>query len=89
MDEALRTTLWRTITDEATVKKGSVGRRFRRRHRTAAMAIASEKSVRTAVGDIVADEAVGRRGAELETAAANEVAGLPQGLSLLWTRPHL
>ena len=53
----------RTVTDKATVKRRSVGGRFRRSHRTAAVVIASaEKSVRMAVGDFVADEAVGRRG---------------------------
>ena len=62
VNEASRTTVWRTITDEATAKRGSVGRRFRRNHRTAAVVIDSaEKSVLTAVEDVVADEATGRR----------------------------
>ena len=40
----------------------SVGRRFRHSHRMTAVVIASaEKSARTIVGDIVADEAAGRR----------------------------
>ena len=40
-------------TDEATTKRGSIGHRFRRSHRTAPVVIASaEKSVRTAVRDV-------------------------------------
>ena len=63
VDEASQATVWRTVTDEATAKKGSVGRHFRSNRRTALVVIASiEKSVRTAVGDVVADEAAGRRG---------------------------
>ena len=63
VDEASRTTVWRTVTDETTAKRGSVVRRFRRNHRTAAVAIASaEKSVCTGVGGVVANEAAGRRG---------------------------
>ena len=61
VDEASRTTVWRTVADEATTKRGSVGRRFRCSHRMAAVVIASA-AVRTAVGDGVADEAAGRRG---------------------------
>ena len=45
MDEAARMTLWRTVTDEATAGRGSVGRRFRRGHRTAAVVIASAKNL--------------------------------------------
>ena len=74
---------------EATAKRGSVGRRFRHSHRTAAVVIASaEKPLRTAVGGVVADKPRREGGAGLETAAANEVTGLPQGVSLLWTRPR-
>ena len=62
VDEASRTTVWRIVTDEATAKRGSVNRRFRRSHRTAAAVIAfAENSVRTAVRDVVADEDLGRR----------------------------
>ena len=43
VDEGARTIVWRTVTDEATAGKGSVGRRFRRSHRTTAVAIASAK----------------------------------------------
>ena len=43
-------------------KRGTLGRRFRRSHRTAAVVIDSaKKSVRTAVENAVAEEAVGRR----------------------------
>jgi len=63
MDEVSRTTVWCIVTDKTTAKRRSVGRRLRRSHRTAAVVISSaEKPVQTSLGDIVADEAAGRRG---------------------------
>ena len=63
LDEVSRTTAWRVVADEATAKRGNVGRHFRRSHRTAVVVVATaENSVRTAVRDDVADEAAGRRG---------------------------
>ena len=71
--------------NEATAKRGSVGRRFRRSHRMAAVVIASaETSVRTAAGDVVADEAVGSRGSGSGICRR----GCGRGASLLWTRPR-
>ena len=59
--EASRTTMWGT--SRTTAKRGGVGCRFRRSHRTATVVIASaEKSVWTAVGNVVAEKAAGRRG---------------------------
>ena len=80
MDEAARTTVWRTVTDEA-AGRGSGGRCFRRIHRTAALVIVSAgKSVRTAVGDVVVDEAAGKRwSGSIRTAA---------GCVALWKRPR-
>ena len=51
VDEASRTTVWRTVTDETTAKRGSVVRRFRRNHRTAAVAIASGQRGRVEKGE--------------------------------------
>ena len=57
-DEASRTTVWRTATDEAAATRGRVGRRFRRIHKTTAVVIVTRPQR--------------GRGAEPETAAANE-----------------
>ena len=78
VDEALRTTVWRTVTDEVTAKRGSVGNRFRRSHRTAAVVIASaENPCGWLWGVSSLTRLRAERGAEAETIAANEVPGLP------------
>ena len=84
VDEASQTTVWRTVTGEAMAKRENAGRRFRRSHRTAAEKIRADGLW----GMSSPMRPRGGRGAEAKTTAANEVTGLPQGASLLWTRPR-
>ena len=84
MDEASRTTMWRTVIDEATAKRGIVGHRFRRSHKTAAV----ENLCGQVWGMSSPTRPLGEGGVEPETAVANEDTGLPQGVSLLWRRPR-
>ena len=89
VDEAPRTTMWRTVTDEATTKRRSGGRRFRRSHRTAAVIIASAGNLcGRPRGRSSPSRPRRERRVEPEIAAANEVTGLPLGVSFLWTRPR-
>ena len=85
VDEASRMTVWRTVTDEA-AKRGSVGRRFRRSHRTAAVIIASAEKCGRPREMLLPTRPWGESGAEAETTVPNEVTGLSQSASLLWTR---
>ena len=63
VDEASRMTVWRTVTNEATAKRGSVSRCFRRATERPLWSSPPEKSVRrTIVGDVVANEVTGREG---------------------------